>query len=253
MRHAVVTGVSKGLGESIAKKFMERGVHVTGISRGKNHRLADVAAANQVTYQHYAIDLGNLQATEKTFQQISDDIFSRNLDTVYLINNAGVLEPMSPSMNTTSADIAHHIQVNMTAPMVLTNIFLKKAADWDVRFMAATITSGAAERPVYGWSAYCSTKASINMYTQTAALEQDKLETRSKVIAFSPGIMDTDMQKTIRNSDKHAFREVDQFRAYKEQNKLKDADTVGGVLVDILTDDSSVVNGKIYNVADYTD
>ncbi|MFD1361356.1 (S)-benzoin forming benzil reductase [Lentibacillus salinarum] len=251
MRHAVVTGVSKGLGESIAKILMESGIHVTGISRSRQAQLADVAAENNVTYQHYACDLGDLAATEQTFQQISEALFLQEPDTVYLINNAAVLEPIDQSMNTSSADVAYHIQVNTTAPMVLTNLFLKKAAEHDVRFIGTTITSGAAERPMYGWSAYCSSKASINMYTKTAALEQDELKTDSKVIAFSPGVMDTQMQERIRNSNKDAFREVEQFRKYKEQNKLNDTEVVGGVLVDILTDETNIENGKIYRVTDY--
>ncbi|TFJ93494.1 (S)-benzoin forming benzil reductase [Lentibacillus salicampi] len=251
MRHAVVTGVSKGLGESIAKLLMESGVHVTGISRHKNAKLDDAAKANNVTYQHYACDLGDLEATEALFRRIGEDIFSIEPDTVYLVNNAAVLEPLDKSMNTKSADVAYHIQVNTTAPMILTNLFLKKAAERNVRFISTTITSGAAERPVYGWSAYCTSKAAMNMFTQTAALEQDELKTGSKVIAFSPGIMDTGMQERIRQSDKDAFIEVDQFRGYKQNNQLKDTDTVGGVLVDILTDETSIVNGKIYRVTDY--
>lgn len=251
MRYAVVTGVSKGLGKSIAKMLMEAGINVTGISRSRDDKLAENAAENNVTYEHYSCDLGDLEATEQTFKRISDDIFSRQPDTVYLINNAAVLEPIDKSMHTKSADIAYHIQVNTTAPIVLTNLFLKKAAEQDIRFIGTTITSGAAQRPVYGWSAYCSSKASINMYTQTAALEQDELKTGSKVIAFSPGIMDTEMQERIRESDRDAFRDVEQFRGYKEHNMLKGTDTVGGVLVDILTDETNVVNGKIYRVSDY--
>ncbi|GGJ88005.1 benzil reductase ((S)-benzoin forming) [Lentibacillus kapialis] len=251
MRHAVVTGVSKGLGESIVKLLLESGIHVTGVSRSGNDKLNEVASENRVTYQHFTCDLGDMNSTETTFRQISEDIFSQEPDTVYLINNAGVLEPIDQSMNTKGADVSHHIQVNTIVPIVLTNLFLKRARERDVRFISTTITSGAAERPVYGWSAYCSSKASINMFTRTAALEQDQLKTQNKVIAFSPGIMDTDMQEKIRQSDKDAFIEVDEFRRYKQTNQLKDTDTVGGILVDILTDETSIVNGKIYSVTDY--
>jgi len=134
---------------------------------------------------------------------------------------------------------------------VLTNLLLQRATENEVTLLCANVTSGAAERPVYGWSAYCSTKASINMYTKTVALEQDELKTGNKVIAFSPGIMDTAMQEKIRASSPEEFAEVDKFRDYKKNNILKDTDAVGGVLVDILTDETSVQNGKVYNVRDY--
>lgn len=251
MRHAVVTGVSKGLGESIAKLLMESGIHVVGVSRGSNDKLATVAAENNVNYEHYSCDLGNLETTQKTFSEIANDLFSKEPETVYLINNAAVLDPVDKSMDTKGTEIAHHMQVNTIAPMILTNMFLKKAADKDIRFIGTTISSGAAERPMYGWSAYCSSKASINIFTQTAALEQEELNTQSKVIAFSPGVMDTEMQERIRASDEDAFRDVEQFRSLKEENKLKSTDTIGEILVDILTDETSIENGRIYRASDY--
>lgn len=251
MRFAVVTGVSKGLGESIAKVLMESGVNVVGVSRGRNDMLHDYASQSNVTYQHFTCDLGDIDNIEDTFRQISEDIFSHNPITVYLINNAAVLEPIDKSMNIKSSDLAYHVKVNTVAPMVLTNLFLKKATEADVPFIGTTISSGAAERPVYGWSAYCTTKVSINMYTKTVALEQEELNTQNKVIAFSPGVMDTQMQEKIRASNKDEFVEVDTFKDYKKNNLLKDTDAVGGVLVDILTDEISIINGKIYNVKDY--
>src|SRR5699024_10061 len=104
--------------------------------------------------------------------------------------------------------------------------------------------SGAADRPVYGWSAYCSTKACINRYTETVALEQETLETGNKVFAFSPGVMDTNMQAEIRSSDESAFKDVERFKQYKADNYLKHTDDVGRVVIDILTDESMIENGK---------
>src|SRR5699024_8115921 len=130
-------------------------------------------------------------------------------------------------------------------------------------------TSGAANKAIYGWSAYGSSKASINAYTTTVGKEQSELNTNNKIFAFSPGVMDTDMQKHIREKDKEAFIEVENFKNYKKSNLLKDTDVVGGVLVDILsnllkdtdvvggvlvdilTNESDIKNGQIYNITDY--
>ncbi len=251
MKFAVVTGVSKGLGKSAAKFLLESGIHVFGISRSQNKELSEIAAQNNTQFTHFSCDLGDLGQVEETFQMISDEIFSKDPQAIYLINNAAVLEPISQAMYTKSKDVAYHVQVNTIAPMVLTNLFLQKAVEHEVLLLSVAVTSGAAERPVYGWSAYCSTKASINMYTKTAALEQDELNTGNKVFAFSPGIMDTAMQERIRASTTEDFADVAAFKSYKENNLLSSTDAVAGVLVDILTDESNVENGKIYNVRDY--
>ncbi|MEC5423728.1 (S)-benzoin forming benzil reductase [Virgibacillus sp. C22-A2] len=251
MKYAVVTGVSRGLGESVAKILLDQGTHVIGVSRSSSETLIKSAEKNNVTFQQYSCDLGDLKAIEDTFTNIINDLSSQDLSTLFLVNNAAVIDPVDQAMNIKSEDLAYHIQVNTIAPIVLMNMFLKKSTEKQVPFIGVTITSGAAERPVYGWSAYCSSKASINMYTKTVALEQAELNTGNKVIAFSPGIMDTDMQNKIRSSSPKEFADVDTFRKYKKNNLLKGTDDVGGILVDILTDETSLESGKIYNVKDY--
>ncbi|MFD0952773.1 (S)-benzoin forming benzil reductase [Virgibacillus natechei] len=248
MKYAVVTGVSKGLGESIATLFLESGIHVVGISRSTNDQLPKLALENNMMYHHYACDLGDTLALERTCDDLCEEIFTEDLTALYLVNNAAVLDPIDQAMHIKREELEYHIQVNTIAPMLLMNLFLKKANESNVPFAGASITSGAAESPMNGWSAYCSSKASINMYTQTVALEQENTE--SNVIAFNPGIMDTAMQERIRETSKEKFTEVEKFKAYKKNNILKDTDAVGGVLVDILTDDE-IENGKIYNVKDY--
>ncbi|ASN06618.1 (S)-benzoin forming benzil reductase [Virgibacillus necropolis] len=251
MKYAVITGVSKGLGESIAEYLLESGVHVIGISRTGSTKLNKQAKSNNVTFTHFPCDLSNATEIENTYKEISEEVFTESLSTIYLVNNAAVLEPINPSMNIKSKDLAYHMQVNTVAPMILTNLFLKVATEKDVSMIGVTVTSGAAERPVYGWSAYCSSKASINRYTETVALEQDELKTGHKLIAFNPGVMDTEMQEKIRSTSQYSFIDVDTFKDYKKNNFLKDTVTVAGILVDILTDERSIKNGEIYNANDY--
>lgn len=251
MKYAVITGVSRGLGESIAKYILESGIHVIGISRTRSAKLDQLAESNNVSFTHYSCDLSDVTEIENTFKKISSEVFTEKLTTLYLVNNAAVLDPINPSMNIDNNELAYHMQVNTVAPMVLTNLFLKESTEKDVLMVGVTITSGAADRPVYGWSAYCSSKASMNRYTETVALEQKELKTGHKVIAFSPGIMDTGMQDKIRSTSQQSFLDVEKFKEFKKNNDLKDTDLVGGILVDILTDEGSIENGKIYNVKDY--
>ncbi|MEN2767752.1 (S)-benzoin forming benzil reductase [Ornithinibacillus xuwenensis] len=251
MKIALVTGVSKGLGESIAKIFLESGIHVFGISRTENKRLAKIAEKNNVNYQHYSCDLGNIIQIETTIEHIKVDLDKDGQSLLYLINNAAVIEPINQVLKVDNQALAYHFQLNTIAPILLMNQFLQYASEKNTDFIGVNITSGAAERPIYGWSAYCSSKASINMYTKTAALEQEELKTGHKIIAFNPGIMDTSMQQHIRSSTKEAFVEVDKFKGYKAANQLRDTDTVGGILIDILNDESSIQNGKIYQVNEY--
>lgn len=251
MKYAVVTGVSRGLGESIAKLFLEQGIHVIGVSRSNSDSLTEIAHQNNVSFQQYSCDLSDLQAIEETFSEIAAAIFEQEPSVLYLVNNAGVVEPVNKSMDINSEDLAYHVKINTIAPMVITNLLLKHACEHKVSLITAGISSGAAEKAISGWSTYCSTKAALNRYTETVALEQEQSNTGNKVIAFSPGIMDTAMQEKIRSSSESEFADVETFKNYKKNGLLKDPDTVAGILVDILTDETNIINGKIYDVKEY--
>lgn len=251
MQYAIVTGESRGLGKSIATLLLKEGINVIGISRTGNNELVTLAEEYQVKYEHYYCDLANTEMLEKTASSISELLFTNNVSKIYIINNAGVLQPIDQARNINAQDLSHHVQVNTIAPMVLLNLFLRKATNNKVPLIGVIVTSGAAERPIYGWSAYCSTKASINIYTETVALEQDVQKTGNKVIAFNPGTMDTNMQEQIRASTTEEFTQVEDFRLLKENNQLRDTKTVGKVLVNILMCEETIRNGKIYSVGDY--
>jgi len=75
--------------------------------------------------------------------------------------------------------------------------------DWVHRYMLdgmvtagggtiVNVSSGAAHRPLEGWSAYCAGKAGLAMVTRSIALETAGKAVR--VFGFSPGTIDTDMQ-----------------------------------------------------------
>ncbi|GGM25657.1 short-chain dehydrogenase [Paraliobacillus quinghaiensis] len=250
MKYAVITGTSRGLGESIAKLLMQQGIHVIGVARHANKSLKKLAQETTGSYQDYACNLANGEETEKIFSIIADQLFKKQTDIVYLIHNAGTVNPINTADKHTVESLNSHVHVNLIAPMITTGVFLKKANKTKIPLIVTSVTSGAADRSVYGWSAYCGTKAGLNRYTTSVALEQDQLATSNKVILFDPSIMDTDMQEEIRSTSKEAFQDVDKFQKYKEEDSLRDTDTVANVLVDILMDSENVVNGEYYSVKD---
>ncbi|WP_174728507.1 (S)-benzoin forming benzil reductase [Mesobacillus harenae] len=249
MNYAVVTGASKGLGASIAKKMIAKDMTLISVSRSENTELKSQTAEQGAGYLHYKCDLSSLEETKIVFNKIAEKIFGPDTDTVYLFNNAGVIEPIDTAGNLDEASILTSVQVNLTAPVLVSNLFLNEAARSGARLVVVNISSGAAERPVHGWSMYCSTKAALNMFTKTAAMELDEAKSNNLVIAFSPGIMDTGMQGTIRSSSREAFAEVETFQGYKEQGLLRQPDTVAEALVRLIMQ-GKLENGKIYRVND---
>jgi benzil reductase ((S)-benzoin forming) len=249
LKYAIITGASRGLGEAIAKRLIQEQIAVISVSRTENTEIKQLALANGLFYKHYSCNLSLEKEVEEVFMEISHRIFLKNPKEIFLFNNAGMIEPIHTVGNLDHTPTLRNIQVNLIAPILITNIFFKNAQQTDSSVQVINITSGAAVRSIEGWSVYCSAKAGLNMFTQTAALEQTELKTNHKIIAFSPGIMDTNMQETIRSSSNEAFKELEKFKNFKENSMLLSADAVAGALVDLVLR-GEVESGKVYNVND---
>jgi NAD(P)-dependent dehydrogenase (short-subunit alcohol dehydrogenase family) len=114
-----------------------------------------------------------------------------------LINNAGVIEPITTVAHADPVAWARNIQVNLVGAFHCIRACLEpmRAAGAGT---IVNISSGAAHRPLEGWSSYCTGKAGLAMLTRAVALEHAAEGIR--VFGFAPGTIDTDMQVTIRAS-----------------------------------------------------
>lgn len=242
----MITGVSKGLGESLAKQLLKPENRLICISRRQNQELLSKAEAAGVTHNFYACDLNETDAIHETLSQIHRDLTFEEEDQLILINNAGVVEPIVRIGEAREADLAQNIKVNLIAPMILSNWFIQSFSSLGIEKTIVNISSGAASNPYDGWASYCSSKAGLDMFTRTVALEQDRTPSPVKMISFSPGIMDTEMQGQIRSSDEAHFSNVEQFRAFKENGHLRSPDLVATKLLELL--DNGIESGRIYSI-----
>jgi benzil reductase ((S)-benzoin forming) len=247
MKYAIITGASKGLGEAIARRLIHEQIAVVSVSRTENEEIKRLAIEKGMDYKYFSCNLSLEVEIQEVFMVVYHYIFKQNPTEILLFNNAGVIEPIQKVGYLEQAPVIRNFQVNLIAPILITNLFFSKAQLTNTKVTVINVTSGAAVTPYEGWSVYCSSKAGLNMFTQTAAIEQAEMKTNNKIIGFSPGVMDTGMQETIRSSSKDAFKQVDRFKEFKEKNTLLDAAVVADALVDHLLSDD-LESGKIYHV-----
>lgn len=247
MKYAIVTGASKGLGEAIAKRLINEQIALVSVSRTENEDLKKMANEKGVYYRHFPCNLALEKEVEEVFMVIAHCIFQREPSEIFLFNNAGVIVPIETVGNLDQTPIVRNLKINLVAPMIITNLILHKAKQTDTPVQVINVTSGAAEHPIEGWSVYCSSKAALNMFTKTAAMEQAEMKTPNKMIAFSPGVMDTQMQETIRSSSEEAFKDLNKFKEYKEKGMLKNAEVVADALIDLVLS-GDVESGRVYHV-----
>ena len=247
MKYAIITGASKGLGESIAKHLLQEQIAVVSVSRTENKELKNLAISKGMNYKHISCNLSLETEIQEVFMEIAHCLFEKNPTEILLFNNAGVIEPIQKVGNLDQTPIIRNIKVNLIAPILITNLFLSKAQLTNTKVTVINVTSGAAVRSIEGWSVYCSSKAGLNMFTQTTAIEQAELKTQNTIIGFSPGIMDTGMQETIRSSSEAAFKELEKFKEFKEKNLLLETDAVANGLVDLVLR-GTPESGRVYHI-----
>ncbi|TGB05350.1 (S)-benzoin forming benzil reductase [Halobacillus salinus] len=248
MQYAIVTGDSRGLGEAVAKQLMEKNVNVIGVSRNLNEDLKTHAEDRKVEYHHIAADLTDHSQLEQAVIDAIEIAFHEDTHYVYVVNNAGMIEPIDKVGDLDPEMTTKHIQLNLSAPILIVNRLLQEANRKGIHLSVINVTSGAAEKTIHGWSVYSSTKAAINSFTKTLALEQEG--NGHVILAFSPGVMDTDMQQEIRSSSKEAFADVDKFKQLKEEGALRSPEEVAAVLMDLLNQPKDIENGKVYKLYD---
>jgi benzil reductase ((S)-benzoin forming) len=208
-KHAYITGTSRGLGKALAEVLLEEGWSVTGVSRTN--------AIEHPAYRHVEADLG------ASWQEWLPDIFQEHsaAGKLVLINNAGMLGDVGYMGTLSSEALAQAFAVNITAPALLQNEFIRHYPQHQK--LVLNISSGAAQYPVDGWSAYCSSKAALDMLSEVAAHEAGLANRQDlKVFSIAPGVVDTPMQEQIRGVEQSNFSRVGYFRELKKDKQLAD-------------------------------
>ncbi|MCO7175736.1 SDR family NAD(P)-dependent oxidoreductase [Sporolactobacillus kofuensis] len=251
MDMAIVTGGSKGLGYEISKLFAEQGMEVIGLSRSMNEKVQNLITNSEGCYTHCAIDLAKAEEIEPLLIRLCRKVVARAPQKLYVINNAGTVKPIERLGYLDNRLIEQAVHLNLLAPILINNTLFKALKNETIELIIVNVTSGAAERPIHGWNVYSTTKAAITMHTKVAGLEQEHANSAHKIVAFSPGIMDTEMQGTIRGSDQAAFKDIDQFVRFKSQGALRNPREVAEALMHLLLTEP-LKNGKVYDVNELT-
>jgi benzil reductase ((S)-benzoin forming) len=244
----IVTGGSNGFGRSIVLSLLEKNHFVISLSRSQLQ--SEDVEMYGATFFQYKIDFSKSFSTKvnSLLKKATGKIGLKNISQVILINNAAIVGPIDRIEKLNEKDIAAHMQVNLSAPILMTQVFLNLISKFKGEKVVVQITSGAAVNPMDGWALYCSAKAGLNMFNQVL-MTQFKQDQNFKAIGYSPGVMDTNMQVKLRQAKKSQFPNVDDFKKYKNEKQLRTPDYVAGDLLRILSDFRALTTGQVYRVS----
>jgi len=185
------TGASRGIGKGLVSVLLrDSRNHVIGVSRG-------TPAVEHANYTHVSLDLSDVKqmsgadGVDKVFAAVAPS-FGR----LILINNAGQLQTAYVG----AADplrLASMLTVNMIAPALMSNGFVKHFGKSAGNRMVLNIGSGAAVNNYDGWAGYAASKAALDRFSRVLQMEQDTHRTGIRVFCVHPTIVQTDMQTEL--------------------------------------------------------
>jgi benzil reductase ((S)-benzoin forming) len=250
MHYFIVTGASKGLGEGLAIELLREDHHLLCIARSESESLKRLAAAKNCPLDFFPFDLSVVHDIPGLCRSIFEKINTLEAEGIYLVNNAGLIEPVGRVESCQAGEVEQHMRVNLLAPMVLTAEFIKYTKNLPVRKRVLNISSGAASSPYSGWSSYCTGKAGMDMFTRCVGTEQEGQQFPVECMGVAPGIIDTGMQATIRATTDEQFVHRKKFVEYKEKGQLIPPSLAGKKLAQLLKSDDAFRSGEITDIRD---
>ncbi|MEQ8217966.1 MAG: SDR family NAD(P)-dependent oxidoreductase [Arenibacter sp.] len=202
----IITGANRGLGQAFIDILVKNeDCFVISISRS--------ASEEQKTYSSVNFYLLKADLTDNSIGEkitVLKDLIANQ--EVYFINNASVIEPIAKIEDLNEDAIDKTLLINVKSTMLIMQYLLRHFSNNKLSFV--NISSGAADRAISNWSLYCSSKAFIKMFFSVAKNEYEQ----HRFFNIDPGVMDTNMQKSIRDSN---FPDVSDFQNLEKEGRLK--------------------------------
>ena len=185
---AIITGGSKGIGKGIVEKFAQEGCNIAFTYLSSESSAIEVeknAKSYGVKVIKYKSDASNFDQSSELIENIIKDFGSYDI----LINNAGITRD-NLLLRMDEDSWKKVIDINLNSCFNLTKCaireFMKKKDGVIINISSIVGVKGNA-----GQSNYSASKAGINGFTKSVALELGSRNIRCNAIA--PGFIETDM------------------------------------------------------------
>lgn len=234
---ALITGASKGIGRSIAKRFAEQGANIAFTylsSVEKGLALEKELTETGVKAKGYRSDASDFTAAEQLINDVVGEFGSLDI----LVNNAGITQD-NLLMRMTEEMWDKVINVNLKSCFntvkAATRTFMKQRGGSIINLSSVVGLRGNA-----GQANYAASKAGIIGFTKSVALELGSRNIRSNAIA--PGFIETEMTAELDQNTVQSWRDAIPLR------RGGTPDEVADLAVFLGSDMSSYITGQVLQV-----
>jgi len=233
----IITGASRGIGKGIAEVFARHGANIAFTYRSSEKEAKDLEkelSVNGCKVKGYKSDASDFESSQKLAEEVLKEFGSIDV----LVNNAGITKD-GLLMRMSEEDFDSVMDVNMKSVFNMTKAVLRpmlKQRKGSIINMSSVVgVKGNA-----GQANYSASKAAINGFTKSTALELGSRNIRCNSIA--PGFIETEMTDALGE---------DQVNEWRNSIPLKRGGTtydIANVTLFLASDMSSYVTGQVINV-----
>jgi len=233
----IITGASRGIGKGIAEVFAKQGANIAFTYRSSDEKakaLEDELSANGCKVKGYKSDASNFDAAQQLAVNVLEEFGSIDV----LVNNAGITKD-GLLMRMSENDFDSVMDINMKSVFNMTKAVLRpmlKQRKGSIINMSSVVgVKGNA-----GQANYSASKAAINGFTKSTALELGSRNIRCNSIA--PGFIETEMTDALGG---------EQIQEWRNSIPLKRGGTTEDIANSALflaSDMSAYVTGQVLHV-----
>ena len=236
-KNVIITGASRGIGKGIAEVFAKHGANIAFTYHSSDEKaklLETELSVNGCKAKGYKSDASDFEAAQQLVQDVMEDFGSIDV----LVNNAGITKD-GLLMRMSEEDFDSVMNNNMKSVFNMTKAVatpMLKAKSGSIINMSSVVgIKGNA-----GQANYAASKAAINGFTKSIALELGSRNIRCNAIA--PGFIETEMTEALGEET------VKQWRAQIPLKRGGTPEDIANTTLFLASDLSSYVTGQVIHV-----
>lgn len=234
-RRVLITGAAKGIGLATVERFIAEGARVAALDRDEA-----ALAALRGRFDAAALHAGTVDVAEPDAVAAAVAASATAIGGLDGVVNAAGIDLIADIETMTLADWDRIIAVNLTGPMLVTQAaypHLRKAGGGTI----VNVSSGAGLSPLKHRTAYCASKAGLQMAGKALAIEAAEFGIRVNTIC--PGAVETELFRSSIDTAPDPQAAYETVRARYALQRIAAPDEVAAAILWLTSAESSYVTG----------